>query len=505
MNSPRYFPALLLCVALSAQAQPKPATVTLTGLVELPTGKRALLRIDEPGRGSTKPILMEGDRVGGVEVVKIDLEGGKVTIKNAGEASVLAIGTGGKIPPGKKGFQLQAASLAQVLEIYQELAGRTVLRRPTLPAVALDFDSPASSAPAETLRRLDAALLQQGVTMQPHGDYLIVAVENAFAPKLPEISARLGPMPASPAGTPTTIKTGNEILPVGLLRFTDSDLSAVLEIYQELAGRTVLRANRMPPVKITLRSQAPLTRPQAIYLFDAALGLAEITTASHGDKWTLVAPSSAAATLETIQSQLVPPPVTDDGGESFSPGMIKFNQGDMLQALAVYQELSGRTVLRSGHLPHAKVTVRSQTPLSRREAIHTLDAALALEDIAMVPRGEKFTAAVPASLLPKLGNIPPKRSSLEAGAGKIFPAGSIQFSEARLQTVLEKYAELIGRTALPLGTTPDIRVSLRTQTPLTLDEVIYALDTIAGVNLIHFDWVDEKAVKAIPLALAGRP
>ncbi len=77
-----------------------------------------------------------------------------------------------------------------------------------------------------------------------------------------------------------------------------------------------------------------------------------------------------------------------------APGVIKFIDGDLLQVLDVYQELSGRTVVRSTTLPLVKVSVRSQTPLNRIEALQLLDTALAQNGVTMIPEGTKVVKAV---------------------------------------------------------------------------------------------------------------
>ena len=58
--------------------------------------------------------------------------------------------------------------------------------------------------------------------------------------------------------------------------------------------------------------------------------------------------------------------------ELFPPGLIKLQEADLVQVLDFYQELTGRTVLRPASLPAAKVTIRSQTPLTRKEAVHAM-------------------------------------------------------------------------------------------------------------------------------------
>ena len=72
-----------------------PAKVVLTGITSLfgPTSKRALLEITEQEAGKPpnvmKPILREGESMGSVQILSIDLEKNLVRIKNGGQESDL--------------------------------------------------------------------------------------------------------------------------------------------------------------------------------------------------------------------------------------------------------------------------------------------------------------------------------------------------------------------------------------------------------------------------------
>jgi general secretion pathway protein D len=67
---------------------------------------------------------------------------------------------------------------------------------------------------------------------------------------------------------------------------------------------------------------------------------------------------------------------------------------DVNQVLDVYAGLVGRTVLRAG-LPSASITLQTQSPLTKSEAIEALQAVLALNGIALVNIGDKFVKAGP--------------------------------------------------------------------------------------------------------------
>lgn len=61
----------------------------------------------------------------------------------------------------------------------------------------------------------------------------------------------------------------------------------------------------------------------------------------------------------------------------------------------VYAELVGRTILRPANLSSPPIVLKTQTPLTKKEAIQALDAVLALNSIAMINVGDKFVKAVP--------------------------------------------------------------------------------------------------------------
>ena len=81
-------------------------------------------------------------------------------------------------------------------------------------------------------------------------------------------------------------------------------------------------------------------------------------------------------------------------GESFPPGLLKFTDSDLLQVLDTYRDLSGRTVVRATAMPQAKINLETRTPLTRIEALQTLDTVLAENGIVMIPQGTKFVKAV---------------------------------------------------------------------------------------------------------------
>ncbi len=89
---------------------------------------------------------------------------------------------------------------------------------------------------------------------------------------------------------------------------------------------------------------------------------------------------------------------SDDGNaaaaeETVPPGFINFQGVDVNQVLEVYAQLVNRTLLRAS-LPQASIVLKTQTALTKTEAIQALQAVLALNNISVVNVGDKFVKVV---------------------------------------------------------------------------------------------------------------
>ncbi len=94
-------------------------------------------------------------------------------------------------------------------------------------------------------------------------------------------------------------------------------------------------------------------------------------------------PTSGAAASQTVP------------GADEPTGMINFQGVSLDQVLQHYAELVGRTVLRPANLAaQQQIVLKTQTQLTKAEAIQALDAVLQLNGVAMINVGEKFVKAV---------------------------------------------------------------------------------------------------------------
>lgn len=77
-------------------------------------------------------------------------------------------------------------------------------------------------------------------------------------------------------------------------------------------------------------------------------------------------------------------------------GAIKFEEADIKDVFALYEDLSGRTLIRSPQIsPEVRITLRNARPFTAVEALRALDDIFAAHGIAMVQLGTLYVKAVP--------------------------------------------------------------------------------------------------------------
>lgn len=133
-----------------------------------------------------------------------------------------------------------------------------------------------------------------------------------------------------------------------------------------------------PAVPVTPSAPAAATSPALVPAAGnpAALSTPTSTTVPSA------ANSNAAATEVAPPEEIIP------------AGNINFQGVDVSQVLEVYAKLVGRTLLRSG-LPAASIVLKTETPLTKSEAIQALQAVLSLNGISVVNIGDKFVKVLP--------------------------------------------------------------------------------------------------------------
>ncbi len=108
--------------------------------------------------------------------------------------------------------------------------------------------------------------------------------------------------------------------------------------------------------------------------------------------------------------------------------------------------------------------------------------------------------ATPSATTP---GAPAASASPNAPAEQMIPPGEINFQGVDVDQVLDVYARYVGRTLLRAGL-PQAKIILTTETPLSKDEVVQALQGVLALNGIALIPIGDKFVKAVPVAQASQ-
>ncbi len=365
--------------AESAVANAGEPEVRLTGIVSVGPVRSALLEVvPAPGRAVVRPILAVGERLPGVEVVSIDEARGAVGLRIGGRAAMSTPLEGAHAGTEARTLQLAGADLMQVIDVYQRLAGRTVIRD-EFPGARINLVTGALSE-AEAVKVLEAEFNRLGLVAAPVADKFVCVTSHGLA--------RVDTLPPQPGAG--AAPTNDETLPPGMMKFDGAHPAQVLDIYQELAGVTLLAAPNLVGSPITVRSQSELTRAEATWLLRAVLYLGGIEVVPHGPKFAVVRPRGGTNTWPELTA------ARGDGRLSgtLPPGMLRFQETDPAAVLAVYAELCERAVAPqapAGAAPRRwpGISISSRTELTRTEALHALDVLAALRGFEFAPVGER--------------------------------------------------------------------------------------------------------------------
>jgi general secretion pathway protein D len=212
-----------------------------------------------------------------------------------------------------------------------------------------------------------------------------------------------------------------------------SDAERAAAISRKLAERTNAAAQRGPA--------APAAAPQttAPRAFGPAVPPPTTIQTEAGETIVIAPPRG---TTNTPPEEMIP------------PGMIDFRGTDVNQVLSLYAELVNRTVLRPATLAaQGQIVLRTQTPLTKSEAIQALDAVLAMNGIALINMGDKFVKAVPLAQAGQAGGEFSKSTADQMPDLGSYVTHVVQLEYVKpseMMTVLQPFASAIPNPILPI-------------------------------------------------------
>jgi hypothetical protein len=176
-----------------------------------------------------------------------------------------------------------------------------------------------------------------------------------------------------------------------MMRFYQADPRQVLELYEELANRTVLRPQNLVGVPITFRNETMLTRSQGVWMLEAMFQLQGLALIPAGANLAMVAPFARTNGL----ARLAALPRWQDV-EPVAKETLRLSSASTEQFLKLYCSLAGKepgTVTLA--VRNLRIDFRSRNSLVRNEAIFALETLASLNDLAFVENEEHKVELVP--------------------------------------------------------------------------------------------------------------
>jgi general secretion pathway protein D len=128
---------------------------------------------------------------------------------------------------------------------------------------------------------------------------------------------------------------------------------------------------------------------------------------------------------------------------------LNFRDAPLDQVLQFYSEITGRTLIKSPGL-NATITLRGQTRLTQKEALQAIESVLAMNNVTLVPMGEKFLKVVQPTAARQeamsiAGQLPEKPfEDTDQLVSQIIPLKYIEIAEAQalIQGFIHGYGKI---------------------------------------------------------------
>jgi hypothetical protein len=274
-----------------------------------------------------------------------------------------------------------------------------------------------------------------------------------------------------------------------------TDSEAIFGVYAQLTHRTVLHTFSASRLSVKLDSQDP---SGTIARIEAALADAGFELVRDGEQFVRILPSNWRKSPMAEHLARLKPPAAKSSTKK-TAGTIAFKGADLDMVLAIYADLSQRTILK-GPLGMPQFWLISEGSLTGEEVIYALNTLLILNGIVAMDDGDKLVQVVSSADVrfvqphaPKASpgevTIDPKeipkfyRFSPGRPAAKPASGPSALYSDD-VDGLVAYYASLTGKNAVPAGQPGRMQIYFQPTTALTKPELIYALETTLALNFL---------------------
>jgi type II secretory pathway component GspD/PulD (secretin) len=185
-------------------------------------------------------------------------------------------------------------------------------------------------------------------------------------------------------------------------------------------------------------------------------------------------------------------PATQDSGLRTQPSsesasiLFRFEGASLAEILTLYSDLSRRTVIYAPGLPQGPVSVDVKTPLTKAEALLTLERLLYANGVSLTPVGEKLVKAFPNGSILREGLPIRRNGTTEDTEGTEVPEGDritatiiplkhIDVSDPSIIPTLSHFIHQPGGSIIPLHRSNSLLV---VETTLNLKRLLQILENL---------------------------
>ena len=270
-----------------------------------------------------------------------------------------------------------------------------------------------------------SALKEKDVLIKPQGDkFLVVARESDVGRVTPETKEASDAL-ASAMAQATGLKA-DELLPAGMVNFPETDLNQVLQIYQDLVNRTVIRPTTLPAQQIRFFNFTPLKRSELIYALTATLALNGVSVMPAGEKFVFVFSAFQKDTATEILARK--PAAIAAGTNSIPAGSINLMAAALPVVAGLYREISGQALELNADLPKVWIVFKSQTALTPDEALQGLEYALAWNRLVIEKAGNRLILKPAGWPAERAGNTSAGHNPGNRTPNSGFSPGNLRFA-----------------------------------------------------------------------------
>jgi hypothetical protein len=148
---------------------------------------------------------------------------------------------------------------------------------------------------------------------------------------------------------------GEKVMPAQLIKFEEAELGQVLKIYAEISGRSIIRAENLPGIKVTFSNQTPMTAVEALQALDTVLAAQGIAMVFLGTQYVKAVPAAVAHLEAGPVVELKPEQLPDSSSFLIYIVMLKDGKGSQVpHALQPFAKLPNSIIMIGGSHPPSK-------------------------------------------------------------------------------------------------------------------------------------------------------